>query len=188
MATLIVPPLDEEPWPTLGPQVCDFIEERAIFGPGSLKGQPARLSDEKRAIIYRAYEIFPRGHALEGRRRFKRVGWSVRKGLAKTEVLSWIAYAELHPEAEVRFDGWDAYGDPVGRPVNSPYIPLLADTKDQTEELAYGSLFTVVTEGPDADLFDAGLDRILRRLLGLDQDGEERCKHARSRNHVDEGR
>lgn len=169
MATLIVPPLDEEPWPTLGPQVCDFIEERAIFGPGSLKGQPARLSDEKRAIIYRAYEIFPRGHALEGRRRFKRVGWSVRKGLAKTEVLSWIAYAELHPEAEVRFDGWDAYGDPVGRPVNSPYIPLLAYTKDQTEELAYGSLFTVVTEGPDADLFDAGLDRILR----LDERGRE---------------
>ncbi|GAA1909323.1 large terminase [Nocardioides lentus] len=162
MATLIVPKLDEKPWPTLGGQVCDFIEERAIFGPGDLKGQPARLSPEKRAIVYRAYEVYPPGHPLAGRRRFKRVGWSVRKGLAKTEVLAWIAYVELHPEAPVRGDGFDAWGEPVGRPVDSPYIPLLAYTKDQTEELAYGALYTVVTEGPDADLFDPGLDRIIR--------------------------
>lgn len=162
MATLITPALDDEPWPTLGPQVCDFIEERAIFGPGDLKGQPARLSIEKRAIIYRAYEVFPQGHRYAGRRRFKRVGWSVRKGLAKTEVLAWVAYTELHPEAPVRGDGFDASGNPVGRPVASPYIPLLAYNKDQTEELAYGCLFVVVTEGPDADIFDAGLDRILR--------------------------
>lgn len=162
MATLVVPSLDERPWPTLGPAVCDFIEERAVFGPGSLKGQPARISPEKRAIIYSAYEVYPPGHPLAGRRRFKRVGWSVRKGLAKTEVLAWVAYVELHPEAPVRCDGFDAYGRPVGRPVHSPYIPLLAYTKDQTEELAYGALLTVVTEGPDADLFDAGQDRIIR--------------------------
>jgi hypothetical protein len=41
VSTLIVPPLDEEPWPTLGPQVVELIEECCIFGPGSLKGQPA---------------------------------------------------------------------------------------------------------------------------------------------------
>lgn len=169
MATLIVPRLDDEPWPTLGPQVCDHIEERAVFGPGDLKGQPARLSVEKRAIVYRAYEVFPQGHVLAGRRRFKRVGWSVRKGLAKTELLAWLGYAELHPEGPVRCDGFDAYGQPVGRPVDSPYIPLLAFTKDQTEELAYGALYTVVTEGPDADMFDAGLDRILR----LDERGRD---------------
>lgn len=162
MATLIVPRLDDEPWPSLGEQVCDFIEERAVFGPGSLKGQPARLSPEKRAIIYRAYEVYPQGHLYAGRRRFKRVGWSVRKGLAKTEVLAWIAYVELHPEAPVRCDGFDSDGEPVGRPVASPYVPLLAYTKDQTEELAYGALLTVVTEGPDSSLFDAGLDRIIR--------------------------
>lgn len=162
MATLIVPELDAEPWPTLGPQVCALIEERAIFGPGDLKGQPARLSPEKRAIIYRAYEVYPRGHMLAGRRRFKRVGWSVRKGLAKTEVQAWIAYAELHPDGPVRCDGFDAHGQPVGRPVSSPYIPLLAYSKDQVEELAFGALYTVVTEGPDADLFDATLSAIVR--------------------------
>lgn len=162
MGVLIVPPLDEEPWPTLGPQVAALIEECAIFGPGSLKGQPARLDAEKRAALYRMYEVYPKGHRLAGRRRFKRCGISWRKGLAKTEFMAWVAFAELHPDGPVRCDGFDAYGNPVGRPVVDPYIPMMAVTAEQVEELAYGALFTMVTEGPDADLFDANLERIIR--------------------------
>ena len=162
MTTFIVPPFDEEPWPSLGGQVCDLIEERAIFGPGSLKGEPARLDDEKRAAIWKAYELYPQGHEFAGRRRFRRVRFSWRKGTAKTELMAWVAFVELHPEGPVRFDGWDASGDPVGRPVNDPYIPLLAYTQEQVEELAYGALMVVCQEGPDADLFDAGKERILR--------------------------
>ena len=154
--------MDEEPWPSLGGQVCQLIEERAVFGPGSLKGQPAVLDDEKRAAIWKAYEVYPRGHELAGRRRFRRVRFSWRKGTAKTELMAWIAFAELHAEGPVRFDGWDASGNPVGRPVRDPYIPLLAYTQEQVEELAYGALMVVCQEGPDADLFDAGLERIFR--------------------------
>lgn len=162
VAVLRVPPLDDPPLPTLGPQVCSFLAERAVFGPGSLKGQPAKLDDETRALFYRAYEVYPRGHPRAGRRRFKRVVWSMRKGSAKTEKLAWAVYAELHPEGPVRCDGFDAYGNPVGRPVRDPYIPLLSYTEQQVEELAYGALYVIVTEGPDADLFDSGLDRIIR--------------------------
>lgn len=165
MSTLIVPPLDRAPWPTLGPQVCQLIEERAVYGPGSLKGQQAELDDEKRAAIYRAYEVYPRGHVWAGRRRYGRVGLSWRKGTAKTEFAAWIAYAELHPEGPVRCDGFRKVGrewEPVGRPVRDPYIPMVAYTEEQVEELAYGALYVVVTEGPDADLFDSGLDRIIR--------------------------
>lgn len=79
-----------------------------------------------------------------------------------TELLAWVCFAELHPDGPVRFDGWDAYGNPVGRPVNDPYIPLVGVSEEQTEELAYGALVVVCTEGPDADLFDVTLDRILR--------------------------
>jgi hypothetical protein len=154
--------LDESPWPSLGGQVCDLIEDRACFGPGSLKGQPARLDDEKRAIIWRAYELYPRGHPRAGRRRFQRVGISLPKGSSKTELLAWIAFAELHPEGPVRFAGWDADGNPVGRPVNDPYIPMVGVSEEQTEELAYGALIVVCTEGDDADLFDVTLARILR--------------------------
>ena len=162
MTTFIVPDMDEDPWPSLGGPICDLIEERAVFGPGSLKGHPARLDGEKRAMIWKLYEVYPKGHELAGRRRFKRGRVSWRKGTAKTEFGGWLTFAELHPDAPVRFDGWDASGSPVGRPVNDPYIPMLAYTEAQVSELAYGVLFTVVTEGPDADLFDAGLDRVIR--------------------------
>lgn len=161
MTTLVVPAFDDA-WPTLGPQVCDLIEDRCIFGPGSLKGQPARIDDETRALIYRIYEVHPRGHALAGRRRFKRAGVSVRKGWAKTEKGAWVTFAELHPEGPVRCDGFDADGEPVGRPVVDPYIPMLAVTVEQVEELAFGALALMCSEGPDADLFDVSLERIIR--------------------------
>jgi len=159
---LIVPPFDEEPWPTLGPQVCDFLEERATFGPGDLRGEPAVLDDETRALFYRAYEVYPQGHLKAGRRRFKRVCWSLRKGTAKTEKAAWAILVELHPEGPARCDGFDAHGQPVGRPVRDPYIPMVAYTEEQTEELAYGALYVICSESPDADLFDIGLERITR--------------------------
>jgi hypothetical protein len=159
---LVVPGPDPEPWPTLGPQLCAFVEERAVYGPGSLQGEPYRIDPEFRAFIYRAYEVFPQGHPWQGRRRFKRVGLSVRKGLAKTEKEGILAYPELHPEGPTRCDGFDAFGLPVGRPVRSPYIPMLAVTVEQVEELAYGALKYIVEEGPDADLFDVSLERIVR--------------------------
>lgn len=162
MTTLIVPDLDPTPWPTLGPQVVAFLEERSVFGPGSLKGEPYRLDGEKKAAIYRAYELFPRNHPFAGRRRFKRVGISWRKGTAKTEFGGQMAFVELHPEGPVRFDGWDANGEPVGRPVRDPYIPMLAYTKDQSEELAFGALYSIVTDCDDVGMFDIGLERILR--------------------------
>lgn len=165
MSTFVVPALDEEPWPTLGPAICDLIEERACHGPGDLRGQPASIDDEKRALIYRMYEVFPRDHPRAGRRRFKRVGISLRKGSAKTELAAWVAFAELHPDGPVRTDGWhqvDGVWQPVGRPVTDPYIPMVAYSEEQVEELAYGALLVMCQEGADADLFDAGLERITR--------------------------
>ena len=172
MAVLIVPVLDLS-YPTLGPDLADFIEERCVFGPGSLAGRPAVLDAEKRAALYRLYEVYPRGHRLEGRRRFQRGAIEWRKGLAKTEFAAWVSFCELHPDAPVRCDGFDANGDPVGKPVAFPYIPMLAHSQEQVAELAYGVLKYVVEEGPDADLFDASLERIIR--LGRNGQAEGRA-------------
>lgn len=158
-----VPPLDKEPWPTLGPQVCAFIEAFLVFGPGDLLGEPARLDDEKRALIYRMYEVYPPGHPLAGRRRFKRCAISLRKGSAKTELAAWLAAVELHPEGPVRCDGFDANGNPVGVGVVDPYIPLVAYTEEQSDELAYGALRKILMYSEIADDFDIGLERILRK-------------------------
>jgi phage terminase large subunit-like protein len=163
MGTLVVPALDAEPWPTLGGQVADWIEEYLVHGPGDLRGQPYRLDDEKRALLYRMYEVFPIGHPNAGRRRFRRVGVSLRKGSAKTEFAACIAAAELHPDAPVRCDGFDAHRQPVGIGVRDPYIPLVAYTEEQSEELAYGALRVILEEGPLADDFDIGLERIMRK-------------------------
>jgi len=82
MAVLVVPPIDPS-IPTLGPQVAQFIEERLIFGPGSLRDQPAKLDPEKVGLLYRIYEVHPPGHRLAGRRLYNRCGIELRKGLAK---------------------------------------------------------------------------------------------------------
>lgn len=161
MATLIVPPLDDEPWPTLGPQVVAWMESCLVYGPGDLRGQPYKVAPDFAAWLYRAYEVYPASHPRAGKRRFKRVAISERKGTAKTEKAAMLAAAEAHPEAPVRCDGFDAYGQPVGRGVNDPYIPLVAYTQEQTEELAFNALHTILSESSIADDFDIGLERIL---------------------------
>jgi phage terminase large subunit-like protein len=158
---ITVPPVDLS-YPTLGNQVCDWIEQNLVFGPGDLRGQPAVLDDEKRALICRLYEIYPKKHALAGRRRFRRGGISLPKGLAKTEMAAWIAACELAPDAPVRCVRWDK-NQPIGGPVSDPYIPLVAYTEEQSDELAYGALKAILEESPIADQFDIGLERILRK-------------------------
>jgi len=164
---LMVPPMDGEPWPTLGPQVCQYIETNLVFGPGDLSGQPAKLDPEKRALIYSFYEVYPEGSrdpngkSIAGRRRFRRCGWSTQKGSAKTELAAWIAACELAPDAPVRCDRF-SNGRPLGRPVVDPYIPMVAYTEEQTSDLAYGALKHILDESPIRHLFDIAEERILR--------------------------
>ena len=160
---ILTVPHDDAYFPTLGPLVCEWIEENLVFGPGDLRGRPAVIDDETRALIYRMYEVFPKGQPNEGRRRFKRCALSLRKGCAKTEKAAWIAAAELHHEAPVRCVGWDRKGNPIGGPVTDPYIPLVAYTEEQSEDLAYGALRVILEYSRVADDFDIGLERILRK-------------------------
>lgn len=165
---LTVPPLEEAPYPTLGPLVCAWIEKNLVFGPGDLQGKPARLDREKKALICRFYELMPQGtkdgngKPIEGRRRFRRCAVSLQKGSAKTELAAWIAAAELHPAAPVRFDHFDGNGRPWGHGIAGVYIPMVAYTEEQSEDLAYGVLKYVLEHSPIASDFDIGFERIMR--------------------------
>lgn len=171
MSVLVVPGQDAEPWPTLGPQVCQWMEANLVYGPGDIRGESLTdrpMDPETVAIINRIYEVHPK----TGRRRFHRVGLSKRKGTAKTEIMAWILTAELHPEAPVRFAGWDAAGLPVGKSVDDPYIPVVSYTEEQVNELLFGAVYSIISESPIADDFDIGLGRIIRmdgkgRLVGV---------------------
>jgi hypothetical protein len=182
---LIVPPDVEEPLPSLGGQILQFLKERAVHGPGDLKGQPLHLDDDWEYWFWRAYEVWPKGHPREGRRVFKRCIASVRKGASKTEQMALVAFVELHPEAPVRFDGWDARGEPVGRPVVDPFMPLLANTEKQVSDLAYGALKVICEECPDSARFDATLDRIIR--IGGNGRADGTCKPVASAPDSNDG-
>lgn len=113
---LIVPPFGGQDWPTLGPAVVDFIRKNLVHGPGDLFGEPAVVDEEKVGLIYRMYEVYPKGHELAGRRRFKRVGLSLRKGSSKALALDtpiptpygWTTMGEIR-------EG-DSVFDETGRP------------------------------------------------------------------------
>ena len=84
MESFVIPKYDSK-YPSLGSQVIVWIEDNLVYGPGDLRGMPIKLDDEKKALLIRMYEIYPKGHSQVGRRRFKRVALSLRKGSAKTE-------------------------------------------------------------------------------------------------------
>jgi hypothetical protein len=159
---LVVPVLDKKPWPTLGDQLADWIERNLVFGPGDLRGQPARLDAEKRGLLYRIYEVYPRNHPHAGRRRFRRVALSLRKGSAKSEFAAWIAAAELHPRAPVRCPGFHKGRLMKGVGVIDPYIPLVAYTEEQSEDLVYGALKAILEASAVRGDFDIGIERIMR--------------------------
>ncbi len=176
MTVICVPPVDDVRWPTLGPQVCEWIESGLPFGPGDLRGQPLLLNNEQRAFAYRAYELHPicscwgtrlcTHRERPGRRRFNRVGLSLRKGLMKTELGSAFTAVELHPEGPVRCVNWwkprGGEWEPEGGPVNSPYIPVLATTEEQVEDLGFGVLLDMLSNSRYGRDFDLGLERIAR--------------------------
>lgn len=166
MSFLLIPPFDPRPRPTLGPDVAAWMEASLSFGPGDLRGKPYRLDDEDREILDALYEVYPHGHPRAGKRRFDLGVLMVRKGSKKSERGGAIAAAELAPDSPVRCDGFRREGSawiPVGRPVTDPYIPLVAFSEKQAEDTSYAALYVMISEGPSADLYDIGLERIIRR-------------------------
>src|SRR3990167_167833 len=169
MTTLMVPSgkVGEPEWPTLGFQCCDWYEQNLVFGPGDLFKQPLVIDDFWRALIARAYEVFPHDHPSAGRRRFSRVCISLCKGLAKTEKAAIITAGELHPEAPVRTHHWETVHGakvPVGGCVMSPYCPMVAFSEEQSDELGYYVLKSILEESPISVAFDIGLERILCKI------------------------
>ena len=118
---------------SVGYEVIDWLLEYTCHGVGDIQGQPLGLDDEMRDHIIECYRIDPES----GRRVFTEAVLSRPKGRAKSEIAALIVVAEAF--APVRFDFWDADGQPVARPVSSPLIKCMA-----TEESQAGNTFTTV--------------------------------------------
>lgn len=110
---------------SLGWEAIDWIENYLVHGPGDVQGEAITLDDEQATFILRAYEL-----DKDGRRKIRRAFFSRPKGRAKSELAGMLVCFEALGPA--RFDGFNANGDPVGRPVQYPFIRCLATEESQS--------------------------------------------------------
>jgi hypothetical protein len=93
------------------------------------RNRSSRLIEQARFIL-RYYEIDP----LRGKRKYRRGVLSRSRGWGKSPLLAALACVEaLGP---VVFDGWDASGEPVGKPwasVRTPLVQIAAVSEAQTK-------------------------------------------------------
>lgn len=129
---------------SLGYTLIDWLETYTCHGPGDVQGEPIEFDAEVFDFIVDCYELNPE----TGRRVKSKAVYSAPKGRAKSETAGLIGVGEcLGP---VRFDGWDANGQPVGRPVRSPFIRCLATEENQAGNTFQNIAYVMAEWGPDA--------------------------------------
>lgn len=115
--------------------------------PDRAEYEPYYPTNEQAAFLLRFYEINPR----TGKRRISRGVISRPRGWGKSPFLAAIACAEaLGP---VVADGWDAAGEPVGKPwsaVRTPFVSVAAVSEAQTEN-SWAPLLEMLIDGPVMD-------------------------------------
>ena len=115
--------------PTLGYDVIDWISEY-LAAPDRGDYEPFLLYPEQEDFVLRYYELNPR----TGKRRFRRGVISRPRGWGKSPFLAALAIVEaLGPVVP---DGWDAEGQPVGKPwseVRTPLVQIAAVSETQTK-------------------------------------------------------
>lgn len=155
-------PTEPGEFPTLGYLVADWIEAHCVVPDGDRAGEPFRLTDEQLRFVLRFYRLQPDAAVEPGRPssvfRFRR-GLLVRpQKWGKGPLSAALICAEA--AGPVLFDGWDAAGDPVGRPWATPWIQVAAASEDQTANV-WRALLPMIADGPLVDRIpDLGLTRI----------------------------
>lgn len=161
----------EEPgeYPTLGYLVADWIESACAIPDRHLAGERFRLTDEQLAFLLRHYRLDPA--AIVDLERpsapFRYVGSVMVRPQkwGKGPLTAALICAEA--AGPVLFDGWDADGEPVGRPWPTPHVQVTAVSEDQTDNV-WRALLPMIELGEiAADIDDTGLTRINLPNRGL---------------------
>lgn len=119
----------EGEFPTLGWYVIDWMIGN-LAQPGRDDGAPFIPTKEQAEYLLRFYEV----HPVTGKRVIRRALLSRPRGWGKSPFVGGIALAEAC--ADVVADGFDAYGEPVGRPwhsIRTPLVRIAAVTEQQTD-------------------------------------------------------
>src|SRR6266704_1910690 len=134
--------------PTLGYHAIQWMQDH-LAAPDRSVYQPFLLTREQAQFVLNLYVLDP----YTGSRRYRRAVYSRPKGAGKSPLLAALACVE--GLGEVVFDGWDAYGEPVGKPwetIRTPWVQLAAVSEDQTRN-AWAPLLEMLRDGPAMDAY-----------------------------------
>jgi hypothetical protein len=151
-------------YPTLGWQVVDLIESRCVIPDGPRAGEPFVLTNEQVQFFLRFYRLRPDariGDELSPFVYFRGAQLVRPQKWGKGPITASHIVAEVHPEGPVLFAGWDAYGEPVGKPWATPHVQVTAYSQDQTDNI-WRALKPMIDLSPSlsSEIPDTGIDRI----------------------------
>lgn len=160
-------PQEPGEYPTIGFTVLDWL---SAWLPSPLdETEPLVLTDEQARYTLRWFRIDPERGVFVNRRGYLRLA----KGKGKSPYAAALAIAEL--AGPVRFDGWDADGEPVARPWGeggdpAPWVQVAAVSEDQTAN-TYDEIYAFLraNDGQAADAL--GVDLGITRLFLKDRRG-----------------
>lgn len=152
-------------FPTLGYIVGEWIETYCIIPDGPQRGTPYLLTREMWSHLLHVYRLDPRAAVYprfpKPRDGFVYHGSQLRRSQKWGKDPFMAVRAVAHALGPVVFAGWDAYGEPVARPVDTPWVQIAGTSEDNTDN-TWRPLFRVLSEGPLADTpgLDVGETRI----------------------------
>lgn len=145
----------EAPEWTLGVGVAEWVEAYLKVPGGADYGQPLRLSGWQMRALADWYALDERGQWI-----YRRGQVRLSKACGKSPWAAAVALAELCGPCV--FDGWDSYGEPVGRPPAAPLVQICAVSEDQAAN-TYGALHSMLAESPLID--ELGIDLGVTRTV-----------------------
>ena len=119
-------------YPTLGNLAVDWIQSHLVMTDGPKRGYPVRLYDEQIRHLQQKYRLDPLASEADGNDAFLRRGSMLVRGQkwGKDPLLAMVDI--FHAFGPCDFAGWDADGEPVGRPHPSPWVFVAALNDAQT--------------------------------------------------------
>lgn len=147
-------------FPSLGWTVGEWIESKCVIPDREFAGDPFLLTDEMWRFLVHHYRL-----RVDASAESWETAWTYTRSMlvrpqkwGKSPFVGSMICAEA--VGPVLFAGWDAEGEPVGRPWPTAIIQVTASTEDQTDNV-YKALRPMIELGPLADVIpDTGETRI----------------------------
>ena len=156
-------------FPTLGYEVADWIEDHCAIPDRHLAGEKFILTDEQLNWLLWEYRLWPDA-TVDPERPSAPFTFN---GSVLVRSQKWgkgpLSAAGICVQAAgpVLFAGWNAAGEPVGKPWPQPHIQVTAVSEDQTDNI-WRALIPMIELGSiAADIPDTGLTRINLQNKGL---------------------